>query len=369
MSSIFILVGITLLQLATGVGVLSLCRIFPRRGQFFSLALLCGVAVFSIIPFLLQLCFIPITTGTVFISLSVVCLLLNLKFRATRTYFKQTQPIRFRIKLYELPHLLVITALLVISVWRCFYLPPAARDFTSGTEVIATYTIPEETMINSVFSVNIESTNNPFKSPFLTSLQVIYKLAGFTFGQLWLSGVFIAFMLFLYYALRKTLHPLLAGILMVAFLAIPEMFAYTYMVLYDYSNAVFFFLACYYLFHYFENRQLNYLHFSALLMGVAVYIRSETLLLVAPLLLILLWHCRKNKQGGIQMAKAGLLYLLPSIIIYLVSVTLYLNYYLPLKYDIGSQVNQQLFNLKPLLDRFMLINSTLIFSKAGVVYY
>lgn len=370
MTGILLLTGITILQLAAGIGLLTLFHIFPRPGLFFSLALICGVAVFSIVPFILQLCYLPVTPATVFISLIITSLLLNIKYTVTKNYLQTIRTnSRFTIKLYEWPALLVIAALIAISVWRCFYFPPTPRDFISGPEVIAEYTVQEGTMINSVFTVNLESTNNPFKSPYLICLQVIYKMAGFLFGQLWLSALFISFIIFLYHALCITLHRLIAGILMVVFLAIPEMYAYSFMALYDYSNAVFFFLACYFLLDYFDNDKPNYLFFSALLLSIATYIRSETIVLAGFTMLLLGWQGLKNKKEVTRLIKDCLVFILPAVFFYVLTVIVYLGYYLPVKYDVGGQVNHQLANLSPLVKRFVLINKELIFSQTGLVYY
>ena len=84
-------------------------------------------------------------------------------------------------------------------------------------------------MINSVFSVDLSTTNNQYKPPFITSLQVIYKYAGLPFGQLWLSTLFVSFLVFLYHAMSLYIHRLLSGIFLVFFLVIPEMYAYTFM--------------------------------------------------------------------------------------------------------------------------------------------
>src|SRR5260221_14117267 len=97
-------------------------------------------------------------------------------------------------------------------------------------------------MINSFFRIDLWSTNNQFKSPFLISLQIIYKLVGFPFGQVWLSIVFVCFIVFLYHVLKEKLHTLIAGFLLLLFLMTPEMYAYSFMLLYVYSKLVFYFL-------------------------------------------------------------------------------------------------------------------------------
>jgi hypothetical protein len=370
MISVLILLLLTLLQFITGAGVVLLCRLSVKPGLFVPLALLSGIAVFSVIPFLLQLLYIPITAFSVFLSLVIACCLLNIKVKknsaSLKLLFSNT---RFSLKIYELPCLLVIGFILCISVWRCFYFPPTPRDFTSGAEVIAEYAVREQTMINSVFTVNLESTNNPFKSPFLISLQVIYKLAGFHFGQLWLSTIFISCILFLYHALRKTLHSLIAGILIVFFLAIPEMYAYTFMGLYDYSNAVYFFLAFYFLFEYFDSRNTGQIVFAGILFGIATYIRSETLLLGCLALPLPAWLGFKQKSNIADAVKACLFFIVTALLFYILSVSVYLSYYLPVKYSIAGLVNSHLADLSPLVSRFMQLNGKLIFSGTGITYY
>ena len=59
----------------------------------------------------------------------------------------------------------------------------------------------------------------------------------------------------------------------------------------------------------------------------------------------------------------------PSVLFYLVSVTIYLNYYLPVKYEVGDLINKNLFDLTALWDRFFQMNQRLIFSEQGVEYY
>jgi hypothetical protein len=215
----------------------------------------------------------------------------------------------------------------------------------------------------------MESTNNPFKPPFATCLQIIYKLAGFHFGQLWLSSIFISFIIFLYHALNRTLHRIISGLLLVAFIAIPEMFAYTFMVLFDYSNAVYFFLGVYFLAAWCSSRQYSQLVFAGIMMGIATYTRNETLALVVCMLPLLLLCCMQHKAGWVKAVTRMFVYIIPSIIVYVLCVTIYLNHYLPVKYNVSELINPHLTNIRPLLKRFADINTVLIFSKNGIVYY
>src|SRR5687768_3397815 len=256
MSSIMVALLLTIGQWFAGFGVLTLFRLRLKPALFLPLCVLIGIAIFSVVPFLLELLHVSITPLSVFASLAVVCVAVNLRFRpGIRALKEMLSGNTFRIRLYEIPFLLLIAFIVFVSVWRCFYYPPTPADVTSGAEVIAEYTLREQTMINSVFEV--EPSGNTLKPPFITCLQIIYKLAGFPFGQIWLSNIFICFTIILYHLLSIRLHRILTGILVLLFLSIPEMYAFTFMMLYDYSNAVFFFLSVYFLIRFFENGESN----------------------------------------------------------------------------------------------------------------
>jgi hypothetical protein len=368
MSSILVALSLIIGQWFAGFGVLTLFRLRLKPALFLPLCVLAGIAIFSIVPFLLELLHVSITPLSVFASLAVVCVAVNLRFRpGIRALQEMLSGNVFRIRLYEIPFLLLIAFIVFVSVWRCFYYPPTPADVTSGAEVIAEYTLREQTMINSVFEV--EPSGNTLKPPFITCLQIIYKLAGFPFGQIWLSNIFICFTIILYHLLSIRLHRILAGILVLLFLSIPEMYAFTFMMLYDYSNAVFFFLSVYFLIRFFENGEYNALAFAGVLMGIATYIRPETPVLAGSLVIVILWNAYRGKKGIKSMLKNTVVFLLPTMLVYVISITVYINLYLPLRYSVAEQINSDLFNMMNLLDRFLATNRILIFSKTGIVHY
>jgi hypothetical protein len=334
------------------------------------LALLSGIAVASCVPFFLQLAYCPLYPTTVFGALGLSCLLLNIRGVA-RGYGKwprinRNMAPRLRIKMYELPFILIVSFLVFVSVWRCYYQPPFSRDALSGPEAIAEYAVREHTLINSFFTAELSTTNNQFKSPFLISLQVIYKMAGYPFGQIWLSVVFISYTLLVYQVLKATLHPILAGLLLLLMTAAPEIYAYTFLILYDYSNMVFFFLSLYFLFDSFENKRRSYFYFAALLMGIAAYIRSETLVLAALFAPVLWIRQRRDGQSFVKMIWAAFVFLLPALVSYYLTIRFYINHYLPVHYDIAALVNSHPFNLRPLLGEYRDIFKKLIISEYGI---
>jgi len=359
-----------LLQFSAGFGILTLLKIYLKPAFCISLSVLIGIAVFAIVPFLLQLILIPLTSFTVYASIAIACILFNLNSRNKFVELLHTlKHYRFRFKLYELPFLLLLTFIVFVSIWRCYYLPPTPRDLTSGPEVIAEYSVKEKTMINSVFTVDLTTTNNQYKPPFITCLQIIYKYAGFPFGQVWLSMVFIFFLVFLYHALSLHVHKLMAGMLIILFIAIPEMYAYTFMVLFDYSNSVFFCLSLYFLFEFFRNEKTNYLVLSGILMAIATYIRSETLVLACIVYVAVVFHYLRSQTFLKNILKSGAYFVLPSLLIYLVSIVVYINWYLPSHYTIETLLNKNLLNFSSFYQRISDMTGQLLLAGNTITYY
>ena len=207
--SLLIIILLTLSQFLLGYALLSLFNIVIKPWLSIAASVLLGIAVYSLVPFVMELLHIRLTSLNIFSALAlltVILLAIRIKRMINGLVFLGKN-ISFRLKLYEIPFVAVIAFMIFVSAWRCFYYPPTARDFTSGAEVIAEYAVKEKTMVNSVFSVNLESTNNQFKPPYLTCLQVIYKYAGFPFGQVWLSSIFLFFIIFLYHPKNKSTKP------------------------------------------------------------------------------------------------------------------------------------------------------------------
>src|SRR5436189_5782672 len=105
---IIILLG--LLQFSAGFGILILLKIYLKPAFCISLSVLIGIAVFAIVPFLLQLILIPLTSFTVYASIAIACILFNLHSRKKLLQLLDTlRHYRYRFKLYELPFLLLLS--------------------------------------------------------------------------------------------------------------------------------------------------------------------------------------------------------------------------------------------------------------------
>lgn len=362
--------GLLLLLIAhyfTGRGIIKLFNLHIKPIENFGLSLMVGVAFISVTPNLLQFLHIPIVKTNVIygvVALACACSLpLLIKFKVPRIG-KLTLP-----QLYEIPFFLVFLFIIVVSVWRCFYLPATARDMIAGPELIAEYAVREGTLLNSVFSVDLSTTNNHFKSSYITGLQIVYKLMVAPFGQLWLSVIVIGFLIFLYSILRSRLHPLLACFIFLLFLTIPDVYAYTYLILYDYSNMIFFFSGFYFLTAFLtEDKPKSYFLFSSFLFGLATFVRTDTAALIA-MLYPMMWFQYYRKKAPVKDYVFSASLLAFPFIAYIICIHIFLPAFVPFKFDVSNEINPNLGDVSFLFQRLQDIFTLLIFSAHGLQVY
>jgi len=352
----------------TGYGLLKLFRIKLGVGAMIGLAIFNGVALASLVPFALELAHLTITDSSVMWGLviltAIFCIPIVLSFNLSD--FKNP---KWPLHLYDYPYLFIYGSILAVSIWHCYYYPVLPRDMLSGPEVMAEYAIKEGHMVNSVFNIDLHTTNNQLKPPYIASLQIIYKLFANPLGQLWLSVTVVGFIIWLYAMAREKIHPVIGGFIILFFITIPEMYAYTYMILFDYSNAVFFIAAFYFLAKYIRNGKMNYFWFSSYLFGIATYIRTETLILVFMVIPVGLFYMYKDKQAVKKLAINAAILPLFTLLFYFLCMNIFVKRYIPTTFDVSSQVNHNLSDLSPFFNRLSDIATNLMFSDHGTTLY
>jgi hypothetical protein len=332
------------IQQLCGYGLLYSYGQWQHKISGYLLAQIMGIGCISFLPFLLQLCYIPLNPFSIGIALTLLALLLNTK-RILQFY--KGEKVKWtlapvKLKLYEVPVLVFILFLMALGTWKSYYLPTHVRDMLSGPELIAEYAVREHSLINSVFNINLETTNNYLKPPFITDLQIIYKFFVNDFGGLWLSVLSACFSMWLYSLLRNTIHPLIAAALWLVFYTMPELYSYTYLMLFDYSNMVFFFLAFYFLSCWNISRDDNTLGFVALLMAIAVFIRLESLILVLMILPFLIFHIGRTKKLQWMTGFNAALFLALPLLVYGLWMQVFVPGYIPVKFDAASMLSNNL---------------------------
>lgn len=361
------LILLLLAQFLTGSGIIRLFKLELHAIAFFCLSMILGVALISFAPCILQLAHIPIDGGNVAIMLAVLAAVCSIPHII---YFKK--PVIGKLKLpeiYEIPFFIVFLLFIITSAFRCYYFPPTPRDVLAGGELLAEFTVREKTMVNSVYSIDLHTTNNHFKSPFLTSLQIIYKLYISPFGSVWLTTLFIPFVWWLYTLLKERVHGLIACMLLLLYFCIPDAFAYSYIILYDYSNMIFFFAGFYFMMQHLLHKRNNDFAFSVLLFGIATYIRVETLVLVALVALMPAYHQFREKQPISKIIVRGLLLMAGPVFFYVLCMNIFIPLFVPVKLDTSAQMNHNLADISVIFSRLSAINNDLILSEKGLQVY
>lgn len=355
-------------QFLAGRGILAMFKVKLRPLISFAVSSIIGIVVFSLLPMLIEMFHMPITKSNVILFICAATLLLNI-FVIKRYDFGVFKQIKIKFPpIYELLFIVLFIALAVPSLWRCYYYPPNARDVMSGPEALAEYAVKEHTINNSVWSVNLlESTPNLLKPPFITDLQIIYKLLVHPFGQIWLSIMYICFSVWLYSLVREKLHPFLTGIVMLFFLTIPEVYGYTYIILWDYSNMILFFLGFYYMYQYIVTKEYNLFLFSCFMYGLATFIRLDTLVFIALSAPLLAYHMWKGKEPFLRIGYSVVLMGAIPFVFYYVWVNIFVKNYLPIGIDVEQQLNPQ--PLSIYFDWLSGMNSQLLFGGDNIALY
>lgn len=362
------LIFLILAQFLTGRGIMAMFGIKQKPIITFAISTFIGVGVISMLPMFIELFSLKITKTNILVAISAVSILVNIPFITRYDYgifrnAKFTMP-----KVYELAFIALFVVIMIPSVWHGYFYPAQARDVLSGPEPLADYAIKEGTINSSVFTLNLEeSVPNLLKPPFVTNLQIIYKLFVHSFGQLYLSIMAICFLIWIYYLLREKLHPVIAGFVMLFFITIPEMYAYTYILLWDYCNTIYFVTGIYFLLQYMESNKSSEFFFSCLLFGLGTFVRVDTLMFMAffsPVMIMM------YKKGDIKLPRLALNFFLLAVIpfcFFFIWNNVFVKTKLPINLDADQGLNLE--SQISYFDMFSTINADLIFGGMNIALY
>lgn len=274
---------VVLLQAAIGFGVV---RRFQglRSIQVLALSMLAGLPLSSILVIALDRVGIGINAPAMLIAFVLAAVALNIgSLSRTRAALAGPWPRPRALRADEAIFAILVVFFLAVSLWQCVRLPVIPRDATVGADLVAKVAIREGRIDSSVFTgetLRGQLSNQPYYAPFAMLMQIVFRLAGMPFGQVWLSVLFVSFVVYMWGRLRETTHPLLAGFLMLALVTVPLMYSYSYLVNTDFANAIFFGVGVLLLHDARGRRQTGLLALGGLFMGFACWSRTETILFV-----------------------------------------------------------------------------------------
>lgn len=332
--------GIFILQFLIGFAINQRLGHRARSSEVLGLSIMSGLGISSLVVFMLEVVRIPLGYTSIALSLLILaCLFWKDYLKIWPVLFG-----KFKLpKFYEFLFFVPISFLVVISIWRCFYLPVTSFDSKAGVDLVAKYALLEGTIASTVFTEHLPNvwywSNQPFYAPFTMIMQVIFRSTDLPFGKVWLSFLFVGFLIFFYGKLKARLHPILAGILLIMLLCIPEFYAYTFLIQTDFSNALFFVASVMFFHEYYISQDLDRpkLLLSILFMGLAVWTRSETIVM-APFgsLLILYKEFRNRPREAVSYSAA---YLAFPLFLFIAWNFVYIKLYLPISPSTLSNIN------------------------------
>ena len=335
--------------------------------QFTLVSFILGEGFSSLIPVIMEMLSLSITKSNLALAIAVASALpfvFWIKSLSKAPFASALKGYSHKVKLYDILFFCLLLSMLYVSFFKCYYFPGTPRDLLSGPEAIAEYTLKEHRINNSYFTVDLTSTDNYQKPPYLLGLQIIYKSFVQPFGHVWLIPLVFAFFTLFYVLASKVVHPVLAGIATILVLANPEFFGYTIMVLFDFSNTVSVFIGFYYLYQFLKNNDRKYLLLSATGFGLATLARPETIFLVV---FTCMAYCIRElirfRKGFVKTSMITCLILLSvPLLVDVFTMEIFIKKFIPSDLNIGGKFNKNLTDLSPFFQRLYDIVNLLMFT-------
>lgn len=272
------------LQFVAGFATLGALRVDIKRSMAFPLALLVGMFTHTLLFFGCALAYIPLTIESVLGSALVAAALPHVRWSDVSSFYGRllSRP-QFTLTMYDVVTLGVVGYIAFIAFWAAWYWPVTPFDAMAGIDLVAKVTVEEGTIVNRVFtdpSLAGQLSNQPFYAPFAMLLQVMYRLIGFTYGQIWVPISAFCLGWFTWGLMRQRVHPFLADLLLLLYVLTPEMLGYSYLVQTDHINAAYVAIGAMLVWYSAFTGQRALLWTSVLLFAAACWARTETPLLV-----------------------------------------------------------------------------------------
>ena len=268
------------------------------------LSYLIAIGFETILMFFLNILGISFNLLILLFITGFMIIILNLKnYKNILSYISNIKIPKIEIKRINLVWLfffLIISFLLFGSIAKSLYWPTAAYDNIAGYDLMAKVMANEGEIKNSLFEINdapiLGSAKRIIYPPLVAGSFAIAYLNDLSTSKLMSSLFFLTFVI-IFYALLKKYTGSTSSILFTFFLVItPEMFAFTSLSTTNIPTAVYASLAIIYLFVWLDKNEKQYLIISAILMALASWCRSDSIIFSFAGLTIIFFKIIKSKN-------------------------------------------------------------------------
>lgn len=273
-----------LLQWLVGLGLLATMRAALPRSITLPTGLLLGAYVHTLIVVVLDLLGVRLTFGSVTGVLGVTAVIANAWWPRVRAWYAAliNKP-TFTFRLYDIAAYVIAAYLVFVAMWAAWYWPVTPFDAMAGIDLMARQSVADGTLNNSILTdpaLAGRLSNQPFYAPFAMLQQVIYRLMGWPFGQVWMAVTAFCYYWVMWAMLRRAVHPFIADVLALLLIMVPEVHGYTYLLQTDFLNAVYLTVGIIILGIDIERNEARHGMLAALFFAAACWSRTETILLV-----------------------------------------------------------------------------------------
>lgn len=330
-----------LLQWIMGFGAIGSLNTKLPRSVSVPLALIVGMFIHTVLFFSVDLWNLGMSQTMLTVTGIAGVILTHTWWSRVRVFYDDLfkKPV-FTLQLYDVVAIGMGLTVGYYVVWAAWYWPVTPFDAMAGIDLVARETVEQGTIVNRVFTEPVlvgRLSNQPFYAPFAMLMQVMYRLIGFTYGQVWLGVMAIAFSWFLWSAYRTVCQPFIANVLWLLTILTPELLGYTYLLQTDYANAVFVASGAMLLAMSLERDDVSAYGVAALLFAAGCWSRTESILLVT-LGLLATMPLLVKKHGVMNAIKyvgvAGVL----SFLFFAVWNLFFIQVYLPVRPDTASEL-------------------------------
>lgn len=342
MKTVLLSVIVLLLEWVAGFGVLASLRARLPRMQMLPAALLAGMFLHTVSLFGADVIGVPLTVGSMVSTIVVVAVLGHVAWtRVVDGYRSLVKDPIGHLRMSDVVTGSLLAYVLFVPVWASWYFPVTPFDAMAGIDLVARTAVEEGTVNNSVFTdpaLQGRLSNQPFYAPFAMLMQVVTRLIGFPFGQIWLGPMALAFIWFMWGSLRRVATSrTLANVLVLLFVMIPELHGYLYLLQTDMINAVMLTVGIVVLVEALRRCDRTMIPVAALFLAGACWSRTETIILVAFGVLATIPLMRRT-LGTKETIRAVVILLVPGAVAIAAWQVLYVGTILPQHPDTASEL-------------------------------